>query len=36
MLTVTILHHNTLRCSLFSNAITILTVSDFVCDNKRP
>ena len=36
MLPITILHHNTLCCSFFSNAINISTVSDFVCDNKRP
>ena len=36
MLPITILQHNTLCCSFFLNAITISTVSDFVCDNKRP
>ena len=36
MLPITILYHNTLCCSFFFNAITISTVSDFVCDNKRP
>ena len=36
MLPITILYRNTLCCSLFFNAITISTVSDFVCDNKRP
>ena len=37
MLLITILYHNTLCCSFFfSNAITISTVNDFVCDNKRP
>ena len=36
MLPITILYHNTLCCSFFLNAITILTVNDFVCDNKRP
>ena len=37
MLTITIYYNNTLCCSLFLNAITISTVSnfDFVCDNKR-
>ena len=34
MLTITILYHNTL-CFFFLNAITISTVGDIVCDNKR-
>ena len=36
MLPITILYHNTLCCSFFFNAVTISTVRDFVCDNKRP
>ena len=35
MLPITIIYHHTVCYSFFSNAITISTVSDFVCDNKR-